>query len=47
MIESVATLHVVYGEVCIVQVSKRSRRNMNTAKRRAREAATDTVAAIE
>ena len=44
---SVATLQAVYGEACTVQVSKRSRRNRNTANRKAREAATVAAATIE
>ena len=45
--ESVATLQAVYGEACTIQVSKRSRRNMNTADKKAREAATVAAATIE
>ncbi len=45
--ESVATLQVVYCETCTVQVSKRSRRNRNTANKRAREAAAAVGAANE
>ena len=45
--ESVATLQAVYGEACTVQVSKRSRRNRNTANKRARAADIAAVAANE
>ena len=46
--ESVVTLRAVYGEACtLLQLSKRSKRNRNTANRRAREAVMAAAAAIE
>ncbi len=44
--ESVATLHAVYGEACTIKVSKRSRRNRNTANERARAVAMGAVATL-
>ena len=45
--KSVATLHAVYGEACTIHVSKRSKRNRNTANRRARAAAMVAMATLE